>query len=83
MPLLADKAIAGFTVNHKQLEKALAVNPILVTALNSVVGYEKGAQIAKEAYKTGEPIIDVALRLTEMDRDTLTRLMDPKLLTGA
>ncbi len=83
MPLLADKAIAGFTVNHKQLEKALAVNPILVTALNSVVGYEKGAQIAKEAYKTGEPIIDVALRLTDMDRDTLTRFMDPKLLTGA
>ncbi|UCG18002.1 MAG: class II fumarate hydratase [Thiotrichales bacterium] len=83
MPLLADKAIAGFTVNHKQLEKALAVNPILVTALNSVVGYEKGAQIAKEAYKTGEPIIDVALRLTDMDRDTLTHLMDPKLLTGA
>lgn len=83
MPLLADKAIAGFTVNHKQLEKALAVNPILVTALNSVVGYEKGAQIAKEAYKTGEPIIDVALRLTDIDRDTLTRLMDPKLLTGA
>lgn len=82
MPLLADKAIAGFTVNQKQLDKALSVNPILVTALNSVVGYEKGAQIAKEAYKTGEPIIDVALRLTDLDRDTLTRLMDPKLLTG-
>lgn len=82
MTLLADKAIAGFTVNHNQLQKALAVNPILVTALNSVVGYEKGAQIAKEAYKTGEPIIEVALRLTQLDRDTLTHLMDPKLLTG-
>jgi fumarate hydratase class II len=82
MRLLADKAIMGFTVNHKQLEKALSVNPILVTALNSVVGYEQGALIAKEAYKTGEAIIDVALRLTDLDRETLTRLMDPKLLTG-
>lgn len=82
MPLLADKAIAGFTVNHQQLEKALAVNPILVTALNQVVGYEKGAQIAKEAYRTGEAIIDVAARLTELDKVTLSQLMDPKLLTG-
>lgn len=83
MMLLADKAIAGFTVNHQQLEKALSINPILVTALNASVGYEKGAEIAKEAYRTGEAIIDVAERLTELDRDTLARLMDPKLLTGA
>jgi fumarate hydratase class II len=48
--LLADKAIKGFTINHDQLNLALARNPILVTALNAVIGYEKGAKIAKEAY---------------------------------
>ncbi len=80
--LLAEKAISGFTINTQQLSKTLAVNPILVTALNSRVGYEKGAEIAKEAYKTGEPIIDVAQRLTGIDRTTLVELLDPKLLTG-
>lgn len=80
--LLADKAVASFTVNQAQLDKALAVNPILVTALNSVVGYEKGAAIAKEAYRTGEPIVDVAQRLTGMPREELVRIMDPRQLTG-
>lgn len=80
--LLADKAVAGFTVNQKQLDKALSVNPILVTALNTRVGYEKGAAIAKEAYKTGEPILEVAARLTDISRDELKVLLDPKQLTG-
>jgi len=80
--LLADKAIIGFTVNTKQLDKALSVNPILVTALNSRVGYEKGAAIAKEAYKTGEPILDVAARLTDISREELAVLLNPKQLTG-
>jgi fumarate hydratase class II len=80
--LLADKAIVGFIVNTKQLDKALSVNPILVTALNSRVGYEKGAAIAKEAYKTGEPILEVAQRLTDISREELTILLNPKNLTG-
>jgi fumarate hydratase class II len=80
--LLADKAIVGFTDNTQQLNKALSVNPILVTALNSRVGYEKGAAIAKEAYKTGEPILEVAARLTDIGREELATLLNPKQLTG-
>ena len=80
--LLADKAIIGFTVNTQQLDKALSVNPILVTALNSRVGYEQGAAIAKEAYKTGEPILEVAARLTDISREELAILLNPKQLTG-
>jgi len=81
MTLLADKAIAGFSVNQSQLDRALAVNPILVTALNNVVGYEKGAEIAKKAYQTGLAVIDVAEELTHLDRATLTKLLNPKRLT--
>ena len=80
--LVADKAIIGFTVNTQQLDKALSVNPILVTALNSRVGYEQGAAIAKEAYKTGEPILEVAARLTDISREELAILLNPKQLTG-
>jgi fumarate hydratase class II len=78
---LADQAIAGFVVNQAQLKKALDVNPILVTALNTVVGYEKGAAIAKEAYRSQRPVLDVALEMTDLDRDTLIRYLDPAKLT--
>ena len=48
-------AIAGFKVNEARLAEALDRNPILVTALNPVIGYDKGAAIAKQAYKEGKP----------------------------
>jgi fumarate hydratase class II len=78
---LADLAIKGFTVNQTNLQKTLDVNPILVTALNTVVGYEKGAAIAKEAYRSGKPVLDVALEMTDLDEATLKQYLDPALLT--
>ncbi len=79
--LLADRAIATFKVKHERLNEALARNPILVTALNSVIGYEKGAAAAKQAYAEGRPIIDVALEVTDLSRAELERLLDPFKLT--
>jgi fumarate hydratase class II len=79
--LLADKAIATFTVNEEKLAESLTRNPILVTALNSIIGYEKAAQIAKKAYSDGRPIIDVAEEYTDISRDELTLLLDPQKLT--
>mgnify|MGYP000332850255 FL=1 len=78
---LADKAIATFKVREDNLEVALAKNPILVTALNPVIGYLKAAEIAKKAYKEGQAIIDVAERETDLDRATLERLLNPTKLT--
>ena len=79
--LLADKAIAGFKVNRERVNQALAMNPILVTALNPVIGYEKGAATAKQAYKQKRPILDVALETTGLSRDELKKLLDPTALT--
>ncbi|QCU89984.1 class II fumarate hydratase [Thiomicrorhabdus sediminis] len=78
---LADLAIKGFSVNQDNIKKALDVNPILVTALNTVVGYEKGAAIAKEAYASGRPVLEVALEMTDLDEDTLKQYLNPALLT--
>ena len=78
---LADKAIGSFTVREDNLQLALAKNPILVTALNPVIGYLKAAEIAKIAYKEGRAIIDVAEQETNLDRATLLRLLDPMKLT--
>jgi fumarate hydratase class II len=78
---LADHAIAGFSVNRERIQDALARNPILVTALNPIIGYEKGAAIAKRAYREGRPILDIAAEMTGLDLDELRRLLDPKSLT--
>ena len=75
--LLADSAIAGFTVNRARLAEALERNPILVTALNPVIGYEKGAAIAKRAYAEGKPIREVAAAMTDLPPAELARLLDP------
>jgi fumarate hydratase class II len=79
--LLADRAITGFTVDAQRMQGALARNPMLVTALNAVIGYEKGAEIAKQAAAEGRPVIDVARELTDLDEATLQRLLDPAALT--
>ncbi|MBL0840871.1 class II fumarate hydratase [Pseudomonas mediterranea] len=80
--LLADKAIATFKVNEAGLKQALSRNPILVTALNPIIGYQKAAEIAKKAYQQGRPVIDVALEHTDLSRSELEVLLDPEKLTA-
>jgi fumarate hydratase class II len=79
--LLADKAIKGFTVNEAQIERALDRNPILVTALNSVIGYEKGAQIAKQAYKEGRSVKEVTKENTTLTTEQINEYLDPRKMT--
>jgi len=78
---LADQCIDGFTVNKPNLEHALARNPILVTALNAVIGYDLGAAIAKQAYKEGRPVLDVAMENTDLSKAELLKLLNPYELT--
>ncbi|MDO6512574.1 aspartate ammonia-lyase [Neptuniibacter sp. 2_MG-2023] len=79
--LLADKAISKMTINIDRMESTLALNPILITALNRVIGYEQGAIIAKRAYAEKRTVLEVAIEVTGMDADELSRLLDPKNLT--
>jgi fumarate hydratase, class II len=78
---LADHALAEFTVNRDRLNDALARNPILVTALNPLIGYERGSAIAKRAYAEGRPILEVAAEMTDLSIDQLRGLLDPKAMT--
>jgi fumarate hydratase class II len=78
---LARSAIAGFTVNARQIAAALERNPMLVTALNPVIGYDRAAAIAKKAYAEGRPVREVAGEMTDLDDARLARLLDPATLT--
>ena len=81
MRLLADHVITGLNVRRDVVDAALARNPILVTALNPVIGYEKAAAIAKRAYKEGRAVLDVAIEDSRLSEAELRRLLDPKALT--
>ena len=81
MIALADKAIAGLQVRQDTVAAALDRNPILVTALNPVIGYENAAKIAKRAYAERRPVLDVALEDSGLDEATLRRLLAPAELT--
>ncbi|HEY9252951.1 MAG TPA: class II fumarate hydratase [Stenotrophomonas sp.] len=79
--LLADSAIAGLKVRQDRVREALDRNPILVTALNPIIGYEKAAAIAKRAYKENRPVLEVALEDSGLPEAELRRLLDPRALT--
>ena len=79
--LLADKAIKTFEVNKEKLDEALHKNPILVTALNPVIGYSKAAEIAKRAYTEKRPIIEIAAQETDLPLSELEMLLNPLKLT--
>jgi fumarate hydratase class II len=78
---LARSAVAGFSVNTRQVAAALDRNPMLVTALTPVIGYEKGAAIAKKAWAENRPVLEVAAELSGLDERTLIKLLDPAALT--
>ncbi|MEA9575894.1 class II fumarate hydratase [Xanthomonas campestris] len=79
--LLADTAIAGLKVRQERVREALDRNPILVTALNPIIGYEKAAAIAKRAYKEQRPVLDVAKEDSGLSEAELRCLLDPAALT--
>jgi len=79
--VLADAAIAGFNVNEAAVTAALERNPILITALNPVIGYELGAKIAKQAYAERRPVREVAAEQTKLPPEDIARLLDPRELT--
>lgn len=79
--LLADKAIAHFTVNEGRIADQVDKNPILVTALNAIIGYDLGAKIAKRAYAEGRTLKDVAKEMTDLSDDDLAKYLDPRPMT--
>ena len=79
--VLADKAIKDFTVNKEHIEENLYKNPILVTALNRIIGYNEGAKIAKRAYEEKRSILKIALEMTDLSETELKEILSPYALT--
>ena len=79
---LAEKAIGGMEINRETMAKALARNPILVTALNPAIGYLRAAELAKQAMREKRPILEVALEQTDIPQQKLEQLLDPAIMAN-
>ena len=78
---LVARCISGITANAERCEQYVKNSIGIVTALNPVIGYEKGAAAAKQAYKENRPILDVAKETTGLSEAELKRYLDPMALT--
>ncbi len=73
----ADRSVANLSVNKERIAEMVGRNPVLVTALNPKIGYDKGSKIAKKAFKEGRPVKEVALEMTDLSEEELDKLLDP------
>ncbi|MEZ4769636.1 MAG: class II fumarate hydratase [Caldilineales bacterium] len=80
--VLADLAIDGLVANRDKMLNLVDKNPILVTALNPVIGYDKAAQAAKQAYAEGRTVKEVVVELGFLDEAEAARLLDARPMTG-
>jgi fumarate hydratase class II len=74
---LASKAIDRFEVDKGRLQAYVEHNPMLVTALNPLIGYEHAARIARRAMEERRPVRDVAQEMTRLSDEELDRILDP------
>ena len=76
-----DKLMAGLTLNRERTESWLSRNPILVTALNPIIGYNNGAKVAKMALAEGKSVREVVLELGLMEAAELDAALDAYAMT--
>jgi fumarate hydratase class II len=76
-----EKCVAGISPNREKAEGWLARNAILVTALNPVIGYLKGAEVAKEAMATNRTVREVVVEKGYLSPEDADRLLDVRALT--
>jgi fumarate hydratase class II len=78
---LADRSVSKLVVRKDVIADKVGRNPILVTALNPIIGYDLAAKIAKKAYAENRALIDVAKEMTDLSEKELAKALDPIKMT--
>lgn len=79
--LLSEKAIKGMVVNKERIRELTEKNPIIATVLNSLIGYDKTAEVVKKALRENKGIKDVVVEMHILSPDEAERILDPKKMT--
>lgn len=78
-----DNAVAGITANETKIKEHVDNSLMLVTALNTHIGYEKSAKIAKTAYENGTTLKEEALNLGYLTAEEFDLWVDPSKMIGS
>lgn len=78
---LADRSVKLLSANRERIEDMVGRNPVLVTALNPLIGYDQAAKIAKKAFKENRPVKEVAKEMTDLSDEELEQALDPIKMT--
>lgn len=72
-----DHCLRGIESNEERLKEYVDKSVGIITAVNPHIGYERAAQIAAEAIKTGEPVRELCLKYGVLTEDELNLILDP------
>jgi fumarate hydratase class II len=78
----SDHCVAGISANRERCEEMIEKSLAMVTALAPVIGYDRAAAIAREAYETGRTVRELCLEQKVLPEKKLNRLLDPRRMTG-
>lgn len=73
----AERSVQGLTANREKIKQMVGKNPVLVTALNPLIGYDKAAKIAKTAFAEDRAVMEVAKEMTDLSEEELKKALDP------
>ncbi|HEX2620093.1 MAG TPA: hypothetical protein VHL11_08095, partial [Phototrophicaceae bacterium] len=76
-----DKCVIGLMANREKAESWLLKNPILVTALNPIIGYQKGAEVAKKSLAENRTLLDIVVDLGYLSEDEARKALDARAMT--
>ena len=78
---LADRSVSRIVVREDHINSLTGKNPILVTTLNPLIGYDLAAKIAKKAFAENRPLKAVALEMCDLSEEELDKALDPSKMT--
>ena len=78
----SEKCINGIKANKKQIKKFVSNSLMLVTALNTKIGYYKAAEIANKAYEEDTTLRQAAIDLKYLSGKEFDEIVDPKKMTN-
>ena len=79
--IIVEYCISGIELNRAQIDEHLKHSLMLVTALNPHIGYDKAAQVAKNAHKKGISLRDSAIELGYLTGEEFDQLVRPEKMT--
>jgi len=82
MESFTERCLKGLEPDEKRIGQLMNQSLMLVTALAPEIGYDKAAEIAKHAHKSGKTLKEAGLELGYIDEATFDRIVKPETMVG-